>query len=76
MCSQRYVLRFSCHPFGAWLFPTNCLLYISRRRNYLGKKWRRGGGGEGSFTRNLEKSFAICLSFAEDDSIGEKSAVR
>lgn len=35
-----------------------------------------GGGGEGSFTRNLEKSFAICLSFAEDDSIGEKSAVR
>lgn len=40
----RYVLRFSCHPFGAWLFPTNCLLYVSRRRKLSGKKVGEGGG--------------------------------
>lgn len=70
----RYVLRFSCHPFGAWLFPTNCLLYVSRRRKLSGKKVGEGGGMIHEESR--EKSFAICLSFAEDDSIGEKSAVR
>lgn len=55
-------------------FRQTVSVYFTKKK--LFEKKRKKGRKGGSFIRNLEKSFAICLSFAEDDSIGEKSAVR